>query len=163
MDNFFIPDNIIKGTFSVKKNKELKYEKAKIERINLDGKEKYQIAYYTSTQVFHKNVELESIYFVITEILETEFNNLELFTPDYVYGYRITSKGKLLSNKRKNDTDFVVVDHNKKKNYIIKEGTIIEPLIDLGVITKDGVVIKNSYDKYRQINRFLEMIDDVIK
>ena len=163
MENLFIPDNIIKGTFSVKKNKKLKYERAKIERINLDGKDKYQISYFTNTQVFHKNIEIESAYFAISDILENEFNNLELFTPDYVYGYRVTSKGKLLSNKRKNDTDFVVVEHNKKKNYIIPEGTVIAPLIDLGVINKDGIVIKNSYDKYRQINRFLEMIDDVIK
>lgn len=75
----------------------------------------------------------------------------------------MTSKGKLLTNKRKNETDFVVLEHNKKKNYIIPEDTIVEPLIDLGVITKDGKIVKSSYDKYRQINRFLEMIDDSIK
>ncbi len=163
MDNIFIPSNIIKGTFSVKKNKDFKYEKAKIDRIVIDDKEKYQISYFTKTQVFHKNIELESIDFQIIEMLENEFNNLELFTNDYVYGYRISSKGKLLSNKRKNDQAFVVIDHNKKKNYIIPEDTIVEPLIDLGVLTKEGKIVKSSYDKYRQINRFLEMIDDSIK
>ena len=163
MDNIFIPTNIIKGTFSVKKNKDYKYEKAKIDRIILDDKEKYQITYYTATQVFHKNIEIESIDFFIIEVLENEFNNLELFTDDYIYGYRVTSKGKLLTNKRKNDQKFVVLNHNKKKNYIIPEDTIVEPLIDLGILTKDGKIVKSSYDKYRQINRFLEMIDDSIK
>ena len=163
MDNINIPDNIIKGTFSVKKNKDNKYEKMKIDLISIDEKMKYQVSCFTQTQVFHKNIELESIDFFILDTLENEFNNLELFTNEYVYGYRITSKGKLLTNKRKNTTEFVTLEHDRKKNYIIPEDTIVEPLIDLGVLTQDGKVVKSSYDKYRQINRFLEMIDDSIK
>lgn len=80
MENIFIPNDIIKGSFSVKKNKDFKYEKAKINRVIIDDKEKYQISYFTNTQVFHKNIELESIDFSIIDILENEFNNLELFT-----------------------------------------------------------------------------------
>lgn len=163
MENINIPDGIIKGTFSVKKNKDGKYEKAKIDLINIDDKIKYQITFFTNTQVFHKNIEIESIDFFIIDELENEFNNLELFTSEYVYGYRISSKGKLLTNKRKNDKEFISVEHNRKKNYIIPENTIVEPLVDLGVLTPDGRVVKASYDKYRQINRFLEMIDDSIK
>lgn len=163
MENINIPSNIIKGTFSVKKEKDYKYEKAKIELVSIDDKMKYQISFFTNTQVFHKNIELESIDFFIIEELEKDFNNLELFTNDYIYGYRISSKGKLLTNKRKNTSEFINVEHNRKKNYIIKENTIIEPLIDLGVLTKDGNIVKSSYDKYRQINRFLEIIDDSIK
>ena len=163
MENIFIPDGIIKGTFSCPKLKDYKYEKAKIELIIIGDKSKYQISYYTKTQVFHKNIEIESIDFLNIDTLDNEFNNLELFTSDYIYGYRISSKGKLLTNKRKNETSFVSVDHNRKKNYIIPEDTIVEPLIDLGVLTKDGKIVKASYDKYRQINRFLEMIDDSIK
>lgn len=54
------------------------------------------------------------------------------------------------------------MDHNKKKQYLLPEGTVVLPLVDLNVMKEDGSIVKSHYDKYRQINRFLEMIDDVI-
>jgi hypothetical protein len=51
--------------------------------------------------------------------------------------------------------------HNKKKNYILAEGVPLPFLIDLGVMTKDGQIVKAKMDKFRQINRFLEYIEDV--
>lgn len=155
-----IPKEIINGIISGKKNKNQDYEKAKIQRLSNN---KIQISIFTSKQVFHKNYDDATIESAIIDLLEASFNNLELSTKEYNYSYRITSKGKVLSNKKKVIKEFVSVDHNKKKKYILEEGIAVPALIDLGVMTPNGEVVKAKYDKFKQINRFLEIIDDNIK
>ena len=77
---------------------------------------------------------------------------------------KISKKGKVHLGKKKSDNvKLANKEHNKEKNYILKEGMIIEPLIDLGIFTKEGKVVNSKYDKYKQINRFVEIIDDEIK
>lgn len=161
--DLILPDKIIKGTLSIKKNREGQYEKCKIQLINLKGEEHYQVSLFTEKQVFHKNNKLNEINDVINQLFINYFLNMELYSNNKIYSYRVTSKGKLLTNIRKNTELLVSIDHNKKKQYLLPEGMIIPPLIDLGILTKDGHIIQASYDKYKQINRFIEIIDDNIK
>jgi len=157
-----IPNNILKGSLSgPKKNSEIK--KGKISRITNKGENLIQVSLFTEKQAFHKNYKDEEINNVIIDLLENNFNNLELFTKDFVYGYRISSKGKVLSNKRKNETNFAELNHNKEKKYLLEEGMVVPALVDLGVMTSEGKVVKAKYDKFKQINRFLEIINDSIK
>ena len=159
-----IPKNILSATLSGKLDKNQAEEKVKIDRIIIKNEEVLQVSLFKGKQVFHKNLTDEEIDNEIITLLETKFTNLTINTSDYQYSYRITSKGKVLSNKKKNTNEsFVILSHNKKKQYIIEEGTPVPALVDLGIMQSDGKVNKNGYDKFKQINRFLEIVDDVIK
>ena len=159
-----IPDGIIKGIISGKKDKNQKNEKVKLDTILIKNEEVLQLACYTDKQVFHKNLKSEEVSLEIIRLLTEEFNNAELYTKDYIYSYRITSKGNVLSNKRKSkEVSLVPLSHNKKKNYILEDGLLVPALVDLGIQTPNGKVTKAGYDKFKQINRFLEIIDDSIK
>ncbi|MCR5646734.1 MAG: SAM-dependent methyltransferase [Acholeplasmatales bacterium] len=163
MENIIIPDGIIKGIISGKKKKDNKYEKCKIQRIKINDNDVIQLSLFTDKQVFHTNYNDSDISNALITLLENDFNNLELVTDEFTYSYRITSKGKVLSNKRKNkETVFVETSFNRKKKYILEEGTVVPALVDLGIMMPDGRVVKAGYDKFRQINRFLEIIDDSI-
>ena len=53
-------------------------------------------------------------------------------------------------------------DHDRRKQYLLDEGTPVPFLVELGVMTPDGTVRRSRYDKFRQVNRFLELVDDVV-
>ena len=96
--------------------------------------------------------------------MENSYKQLAAWSENNTFDLKISKKGKVfLGKKNANNSNLINKDHNKKKNYILEEGMIIEPLIDLGVFTKEGKVVKSKYDKYKQINRFVEIIDDEIK
>ncbi len=70
-------------------------------------------------------------------------------------------KGNYRLTESQGDGPKEIKTHNQKKNYIIQEGTPVDWLCQLGVMTVEGKVVKDKYNKFRQLNRFLEMIDDI--
>ena len=157
-------EDIIKVVISNKLNKEVKYNKITINLKENNKGKFYQIEKFTDKQVFHENINVSIISDKVYECLENNYKQMTAWSNDYTYDMKISKKGKVFLGKKKSDNSKLVKKgHNKEKNYILKEGMIIEPLIDLGVFTKDGKVINSKYDKYKQINRFIEIIDDEIK
>lgn len=128
----------------------------------IGGKEVWQFESFTKTQVFHENVETKALAETVIKKMEV-FRQLDAFCEEREFSLKITKKGKMLTSSRKASGN-VKADtaHNREKNYILKEGNIIPPLVDLGVMTADGRIVKAKSDKFRQINRFVEIIDDVI-
>lgn len=163
LDEIF-KDDIIKVVISNKANKEIKYNKISVNLKETNKGRFYQIEKFTDKQVFHENIDVESVNKKVYECLNGAYKQLSAWSDNYTYDMKISKKGKVFLGKKKSDNSKVVKKgHNKEKNYILKEGMIIEPLIDLGVFTKEGKVINSKYDKYKQINRFIEIIDDEIK
>lgn len=160
--NIEFPKDMIRGVFSIPTSKEQKYLKAKLQKMYIKNQLVIQVSLFTKQQVFHENISLDQINDYLNTFLELHFRSLELVTTEYIYAYKVTSKGKILTNKRRNSQEFVSLEHNKKKKYLIEEGTIVPPLIDLGIMTSEGKIVKAKSDKFRQINRFLEMIEDSI-
>lgn len=156
------PNDLLKGTLSSPKNKTNVYQKAKFQEILIKEDLYYQFSFYTQQQVFHKNILQKELNSFLNQQLEQSFNCLEVVSKNYSYSYRVTKSGKVLSNKKKIQEQFVSLEHNKSKKYLLDDGNIIPPLVDLGVMTQDGKIVKGKYEKYRQINRFLEMIEDSI-
>lgn len=156
--------NIIRGTISNPRNNS-KYIKGYIRPVEIKGNSMMQIKLFTETQSFAHNYNYDEFSEIINTIMLDSFFQLNIITNEYNYSFKYTKKNHLLSNKIKNKEikTLLNVSHNKQKKYILNDGNIIPPLVDLGVMTQDGKIVPSYYDKYRQINRFLEIIDDTIK
>lgn len=159
-----VSSDIIKLVISNKVSKDVKYNKINIQLKSNANKEFYQIEKFTDKQVFHENIEVESLEEKLREFVEGNYKQLTAWSKELVLDLKISKKGKVHLSKKKSDNKNITKStHNKEKNYILKEGMDIKPLIDLGVFTKEGKVVNSKYDKYKQINRFIEIIDDEIK
>ena len=160
-----VNEEVIKIVVSNKLNKDVKYNKINIElKSNKKGKKYYQVESFTDKQVFHENIEACELEEKLINLVHNNYKQLGAWTNTTTFDLKISKKGKVFLGKKKADNKSLAnKSHNKEKNYILKEGMIIEPLIDLGVFTKEGKVINSKYDKYKQINRFIEIIDDEIR
>lgn len=159
-----IKEDIIKLVVSNKINKNTEYNKITFIFKENNNKQYYQIEKYTDKQVFHENIDVNILGEKILEYVSSSYKQVSAWSNTTTFELKISKKGKFLLNKKKSDNEKLVnKEHNKEKNYILKEGMIIDPLIDLGIFTKEGKVVNSKYDKYKQINRFVEVIDDEIK
>ena len=158
-------EEIIKLVISNKLNKDTEYKKIVFQLKEKNKKDFYQIEKYTEKQVFHENIEKKELKEKVEELFISKYKQLNAFSKESSFDLKVSKKGKVFLGIKKNNEVLKVLkkEHNRKKNYILEEGMIIEPLIDLGVFTKEGKVINSKYDKYKQINRFIEIIDDEIK
>lgn len=137
--------------------------KVKIRPIMLKNTLVFQTTEYKGTQVFHENYEKQSLIDKIEEYMTEKFKQMELTASAMQATVLVSKKGKV-SIKRKNVQTEKKVDlsHNKVKKYILQEGNVVPFLVDLGVQTKEGKIVRSNYDKFRQINRYLEFIADVM-
>lgn len=141
-------------------------QKAKIRPVLIRGELVFQETAYRGTQVFHENFTAEQMTDRICRALAEQFRQGE-FTAKSLQATALVSKKGKLTLKVKNNTspeqeDLQALSHNRTKHYILEEGKPVDFLVGLGVQMPDGRVTKARFDKFRQINRYLEFIEDVI-
>ncbi len=140
-----------------------KYRKIRAER-NGDA---FFVSSFTVTQVFHETVPAEKILDYCLDTAKETYRQLNLWLSNgRVMEILLSQKGKAHVSIRADQPS--VLDRtkalpNRQKNHILQEGMIVPPLVDMGVLTPEGKIIRSRYDKFKQINRFLEIIDDEYK
>lgn len=132
----------------------------------------FQIEEYTKTQVFHKNLTAGDAGSYLTGKLSSDtssqtasFKNALVETQSFTANVLVSKKGTITIKKKMNASakqPKISLSHNRKKKYILEEGIPVPFLIDLGVMTQNGNIVNTHYDKFRQINRFLEYIEDIL-
>lgn len=162
--------------------------KVKVRPVLIKGELFFQETLYKGTQVFHENFGAEEMISRLEKYLQNLFKQGEIKGRQGETTILVSKKGKMTIKRRKNAVvtgcDSISADkggkmpggrleaqeefranlqHNRTKQYILMEGKPVDFLVGLGVQTPDGKVTKNRYDKFRQINRYLEFIEDVLE
>lgn len=140
--------------------------KIKIRPVELKGELLFQQTLYRGTQVFHHNFGAEDIKAQILEALSGKMKQAQIEGKALQATVLVSKKGKMtVKTKRSTQSQGEGqrdLSHNREKQYILREGEPVDFLVGLGVQTPEGKIAKNRYDKFRQINRYLEFIEDIL-
>ncbi|WP_321329901.1 SAM-dependent methyltransferase [uncultured Ilyobacter sp.] len=157
--------SMISATISnKKKGSHVDFNKVSIKPFLSKEKQFYQFSYIFDKNTTHKNMNPEEAVEEILGLFEAYFKQGVIFASEGDYQLLLNKKNqvKIIKNKA-TKTQEKNLTHNRKKNYLIEEGKPCNFLYKLGVMDVEGKVYKNKYDKFRQINKYLEIIEDSIK
>ena len=155
-------DKLIKIVFSDRKSGD--FNKVIIKPIILKSTKNIQIESFRDNKAFHKNIDLNNLQELEYNLKEYIDNFKQILLQIEGSDISFIRKKENFSRKEK-DSNLIKTsnEHNKKKQYILNEGDKIDFLIELGLISIEGKILKSSYNKFKQINKYLEFIDDVIE
>lgn len=137
---------------------------AQYKKINIvKGSGGYRVESFTQKQAFHENIKCSELTGYLNNV-SANFMQINAWTDGTEHIVLVSKKGNVSYKRKKSETEIKTdTSHNRKKKYIIEEGTVVAPLVDMGIFTKEGRIVRTMYDKFRQINRFIELINDEIK
>lgn len=139
--------------------KDAQYRRIVVNRLG----EGWQAEKYTEKQVFHENMGADELKAFLETAMRQEYRQLNAWDGEREHAVRVSKNGKASYMKKKTaQAPREKEGHNRKKHYILEEGRPVPPLVDMGIFTPEGKIVRTMYDKFRQINRFVELIDDEI-
>ena len=155
-------DKLIKIVFSDRKSGD--FNKVIIKPIILKSAKNIQIESFRDNKAFHKNIDLNNLQELEDNLKEYIDNFKQILLQIEGSDISFIRKKENFSRKEK-ESNLIKTsnEHNKKKQYILNEGDKIDFLIELGLMSVEGKILKSSYNKFKQINKYLEFIDDVIE
>lgn len=137
--------------------------KIKVRPVEKKGTLYFQLESFTKTQVFHENLMPEEASGRIVEYMGS-FRQMQVTTRSVNYTVLVSKKGKVTIQKKRLEKELgeAELSHNRSKKYILREGMAVPFLEDLGIMTSERKIVKSRFDKFRQMNRFLEFIEDIL-
>ena len=160
-EEIFREEKLIKMIFGGKRKKSQECQKASIRPVRIAGQLVYQVEYTFEKKVTHENLSAEDAMKKSLDLITEDFKQINIFLEGEDIQV-LASKPATPKVSRKGGTKKQgSLDHNKKKQYVIPDGEPVDFLVRLGVMDRDGRVFKKHYGKFRQINRYLEIVEDV--
>lgn len=158
-----INENLYQMILSNSQNKE-RAEKIKVRPVMVRDRLLFQETVYAGTKVFHENFQKDELIERLLENFRYHFRQGELENKEFRGIVLVSKKGKITVRVKRNTGQGKEIDlsHNRVKKYILEEGKPVPFLIELGVQNRSGQIIKAKYDKFKQINRYLEFIRDIL-
>ena len=155
-------DKLIKIVFSDRQSGD--FNKVIIKPIILKSTKNIQIESFKDNKAFHKNIDLNNLQELEDNLKEYIDNFKQILLQIEGSDISFIRKKENFSRKEK-ESNLIKTsnEHNKKKQYILNEGDKIDFLIELGLMSVEGKILKSSFNKFKQINKYLEFIDDVIE
>ncbi|MGZ0168195.1 MAG: class I SAM-dependent methyltransferase [Planctomycetales bacterium] len=137
-------------------------EKIVVRPVDLKSGRNLQFTFCEARQETHRNLASEEAAKEVDILINGRFRKGHLFTTDFDFTVKVKASGKVRvhqypPSKQKG----VSTEHNRQKQYLIPDGTPCSFLEEIGVMTAEGNVRKQKFDKFRQINRYLEFVEDV--
>lgn len=156
--------NLIKIIFSAKRKKSLDLNRVTIRPLILGGQLMYQAEYTYPKKVTHANLSAGDAAEISLSLIKSDFKQVNIFLADEeIQVLAAKPENPRITSKRTSPVSSASFSHNRTKQYIIPDGSPCDFLIELGVMGSDGKVFPRAYSKFRQINRYLEIVDDVFR
>lgn len=140
------------------------YTKVSLKPILLQGELHYHFTYHYPRKVTHRNLDPAETLEEVLRLSRDDFRQVQAYSAEADYQIFINKGGevRILTKPPTRQPDELDLSHNRRKNYLLPEGTPHGFLVHLGVMNRRGQVLAARYDKFRQINRFLELVADVV-
>lgn len=147
---------------NVRKSDPNSFSKAVVKPVELKGELHFQFSYTYKQKVLHENLSPAQAEGKLMELFAEHFKQGLLHTKQADFQVLISKKLKVTILKKQATKTDIELSHNRKKQYLLEEGKPVPFLIELGVMNAEGKVLAKRYDKFKQINRFLEMVEDIV-